>query len=288
MPEPLSFRIGGISIALSAEPSNGAYARMRRFGDFICEGPADIHLSARCGSPPPPLTGRQVFESGQGWRLFQDGERRMLHVRSADQDPYQLGIFTPDFRMGEIYVPRLPGQVDEYIFPLGYPLGELFMVNVLGSGLGILQHACGVVDQGEGMVFTGISSAGKTTTARLWQGLPGVSVLNDDRVILRKVDGNFRVFGTPWHGQGGMALPLDAPLKRIFILKHAPENVATRLSVMQAVSMLLVRCFAPLWDPQAMQFTLQLLEEMCQSVPCYELGFVPDSQVVDFVRCLPN
>ena len=137
-----------------------------------------------------------------------------------------------------------------------------------------------------GYLFAGIGGAGKTTTARLWNENPGVRVVNDDHSILRKIGDQFRVYGTPWHGQGGFALAEDAPLKKIFILKQAPANQAVRLSPAKAAAALLVRTFAPLWDAPAMDFTLQFLDDLCQSIPCYELGFVPDQSAVEYVRCL--
>jgi hypothetical protein len=96
------------------------------------------------------------------------------------------------------------------------------------------------------------------------------------------------VYGTPWHGQGGFMLAEDAPIKKMFILKHAPSNQALRLSPPQAVADLLVRTFAPLWSAPAMDFTLQFLDELCQAVPCYELGFVPDQSAVEYIRCLSS
>jgi hypothetical protein len=32
--------------------------------------------------------------------------------------------------------------------------------------------------------------------ARLWKDVPGVTVLSDDRIILRKMDGRIWMFGT--------------------------------------------------------------------------------------------
>ncbi len=136
----------------------------------------------------------------------------------------------------------------------------------------------------------GSCSPGSAQLAKAPQPACGVGwriqVLNDDHTILRKINGQFRVYGTPWHGQGGIALAEDAPLKKIFILKHAPTNQAVRLPPAQAAAMLLVRAFAPLWSAPAMEFTLQFLDELCQAVPCYELGFVPDQTAVEYVRCL--
>ena len=209
----------------------------------------------------------------------------MIWVPSVGLSPYLAGSFNPDFHSGEIFVSESDQEPGKYIFPISYPMGELLMTNLLGTGYGIMLHSCGVIDQGNGMVFAGISTAGKTTTALLWNGLAGVRVINDDHTIIRRMDGQFRVYGTPWHGQGGIALAEDAPLKQVFILKHASSNQAVRLSPAQAVAALLVRTFAPLWSAPAMAFTLQFLDELCQNVPCYELGFVPDQSAMEYVRC---
>jgi hypothetical protein len=162
-------------------------------------------------------------------------------------------------------------------------MGELFTMNLLGTGLGMLFHGAGVIYEGKSYLFAGKSGAGKTTTSRLWQLLPGVKVVNDDKVIVRHQDGMFRLYGTPWHGEGGMALPDSAPLARVFLLKHGEQNSLNPLAPMQAAVELLGRSFIPLWDAAKMDFTLKFLDEMCQAVPCYELSFLPDSSAVDFV-----
>ena len=37
-----------------------------------------------------------------------------------------------------------------------------------------------------------------------------------------------------------------------------------------------------------MTFTLQFLDELCQAVPCYELGFVPDQSAVEYGDVCPT
>jgi len=75
------------------------------------------------------------------------------------------------------------------------------------------------------------------------------------------------------------------PLERVFIIQHADENRAVPLIPLDATSRLLVRSFPTFWDQKGMTFTLEFLSQLSQAVPCYELGFVPDESVVDFVRC---
>jgi hypothetical protein len=169
---------------------------------------------------------------------------------------------------------------------MSFPMGEHLLTNLLGTGYGIMLHSCGIIDSGMGIAFAGVSTSGKSTTARLWNGHPDIKVLNDDRTILRKVNGQFRIYGSPWPGLGGFTQAADAPLNKIFILRHNTTNHAEKLTPSRAVAALLVRTFAPLWSAPAMAFTLQFLDELCQAIPVYEYGFVPDQSAVEYVRCL--
>ena len=284
MVEDLNFKIGSIGIRLVGE-SSLEYTRKGRFADFSSTYNPNASFKVKIKPSLIEPSGRPYFDTGTSWRLYQVRDQWVVWVRSQSKNPYLAGSFNPDFHSGEIFVSESDQEPGKYIFPISYPMGELLMTNLLGTGYGIMLHSCGVIDRGNGMVFAGISTAGKTTTALLWNGLVGVRVINDDHTIIRRMDGQFRVYGTPWHGQGGIALAEDAPLKQVFILKHASSNQAVRLSPAQAVAALLVRTFAPLWSAPAMAFTLQFLDELCQNVPCYELGFVPDHSAVEYVRC---
>lgn len=281
----LSFRIGDIELGLSAN-SDWEFALLRRFPDFSSNGIPQVKYQVRIDPVPEHPTGTLIFNSGQSWRLYIERARNILWVQTGVTNPHLVGNFSLDYHSGEIFASISANEAGKYVFPLSYPLGELLMTNLLGTGYGILLHSCGLIDQGTGIVFAGTSTAGKSTTARLWADLDGVRVLSDDHTILRKIEGQFRVYGTPWQGEGGIALADDAPLRNLFILKHAPANQATRLTPAQAAAALLVRTFAPLWSAPAMEFTLQFLDELCQAVPCYELGFVPDQSAVEYVKCL--
>ena len=283
--ENLVFKIGEIGLGLSFG-SGWKFAPLGRFPDFSnnCTPQANYIVSLQPGASLP--RGELIFDSGQTWRLFSVGDRRILWIVSRNINPRLVGNFSQDYHRGEISVTINKLEGNKYLFPFSYPLGQVLMTSLLGTGYGIMLHSCGVVDDKNGFLFAGISTNGKTTTARLWNADQTVRVLNDDRNILRKINGQFKVYGTPWPGEGGFALADDAPLKKIFILKHAPLNQAVRLSPARAAAALLVRTFAPLWDASAMAYTLHFLDDLCQTVPCYELGFVPNQSAVEYVRCL--
>ncbi len=285
MATDMRLKIGGVIISL-VPGDDDAFHIVKVFESFRCDdepGEPEIQLRVHVEPVPTIPTDELLFDSGGVWRLYRSQDRWAVYLRSAvpASEPYQLAVLETDGLAGDIYI-RPDHQ--QYLFPLAYPLGEVLMINVLGRGYGVLLHACGVRDGEKGLIFAGTSGAGKSTSAGLWHGQAGVTVLSDDRVIVRKQEGRFWVYGTPFHGSAWLASPQAAPLERIFILKHATENQITPLNPADAAARLLVRAFPPYWDAEAMAFTLQLLGEIAQTVPCYELGFVPDQSVVDFVR----
>lgn len=288
MPESFNLSLGGIPLALVPDRITGEYEAVKRAVEFRSSAAPEVTLQVHCGWFPELGDAPVVFETGHAWQLLHMGDQWVIKVGSHDLDPYQIGVFPPDFRAGEIYVARAPGDPERYIFPMSYPMGELFVMNLLGTGVGMLFHATGVIYQGKGYLFTGHGGAGKTTTARLWEKLPGALVVNDDKVIICQEADGFRLYGTPWHGEGGMAFPDSAPLSRVFILKQATQNYAAPIQPAQAAGMLLARTFSPLWDADKVAFHLKFLDDLCLAVPCMELGFLPESSAVDFVRNLPT
>ena len=167
--------------------------------------------------------------------------------------------------------------VSRLVFPLSarLPLDELLLTNWLSLGRGVEVHACAVVDRdGSAILFAGHSGAGKTTMARQWIGQQGVSVLSDDRVVLRNIDGQIWMYGTPWHGDEPLASPARAPLARGFFLEHGPSNRFVDVAGATAVAKLFARSFPPFSSATGLGTTVTLLSEIVQQVPFVDFGFV--------------
>ena len=69
------------------------------------------------------------------------------------------------------------------------------MINLLGKGRGVLVHSCGIDVNGDGYLFAGNSTNGKSTLAELWKDHG--KILNDDRIVIRFWDGQFWMYSTP-------------------------------------------------------------------------------------------
>ena len=233
---------------------------------------------------PPP--GPVRFDSGSLWRLHLDDRGWTWRFTSPAYGsmPYKRATFSHDLKTGHVALHR-PYFADAPQYPLDYPLDELLMIHWLSHGRGVELHGCAVLDvDGRGYVFVGYSGAGKTTTARLWREQPGVTVLTDDRTIVRLVDGRPTMFGTPWHGDEPLAASRQAPITRIFVLEHGDANVTAPLDRPTAVAALVARCFPPFHDRDGMASTLDLLDAITERVRVDHLRFVPDQRIIDCVR----
>ena len=170
------------------------------------------------------------------------------------------------------------------IYPLEYPLDELAMMHRLALGDGIEVHALGLADEdGRGYLFLGHSGAGKSTTARLWQQR-GVRLLSDDRIILRKQNERIFMYGTPWHGDAGVALPDCAPLSAMFFLEQAPADELVPLSQSKAAAELFARAFVPQYLKSGIQFSLDFADQVTCSVPNSVFRFAPTPGAVEVIR----
>ena len=87
---------------------------------------------------------------------------------------------------------------------------------------GFLLHAATVMRNGKAYLFTGRSGAGKSTVASL---SPQGSVLTDEISLLRRGNGVWRAYGTPFWGEFRAAgSNTSAPVAGIFRLLQAAEN----------------------------------------------------------------
>lgn len=86
-------------------------------------------------------------------------------------------------------------------------------------------HASTVVKDGKGFLFLGKSGTGKSTHSRLWKEVwKDVELLNDDNPIVRRIDGRWWVYGSPWSGKTPCYKQRRAPLQGMVRLRQAPEN----------------------------------------------------------------
>jgi hypothetical protein len=281
----LAFRVGGTGFGLFSDDINMSLDPGLR--DFIVEPSiGDIQIRVEWTDSLEIPSGEPLFNSGGLWRLFEesDGYRFYFSTPFFGASPYKAAWFDPEFKCGHLVLFRPYFETHKVICPLEYPLDELLMIHRLACGEGVEMHAVGLVDDaGTGHLFLGHSGAGKSTTARLWKSQPNTHVLSDDRIILRARDGQIWMYGTPWHGDAGIASPESAPLSKLYLLEHSNKTELVSVSPGRAAAELFTRSFVPHHSQKGLQFTLRFLDRVAQETPCSIFRFLPDISAVEAI-----
>lgn len=244
---------------------------------------SDISLDVRWNSSLRSLENPD-FDSHAVWTLLRNQADFVLDFTSPllSLDPYKRLCINHDFSVGKILLNSQALKPHAPICPLEYPADELLITNYLAHhGLGVEVHGCGLIDgQTGGHLFLGHSGAGKSTTARFWQSYRSPEILSDDRIILRLHDGELWMYGTPWHGEAALASPGKARLNRIFILQHGSGNKIVALPKARAAGELFARSFPPFHSAVGLERTIEFLNRVVETVPCYQFCFVPEISAV--------
>ena len=111
-------------------------------------------------------------------------------------------------------------EIDDYIAGSKTPclpyLAEdaLVLTNIsrelLRSHNGCFFHSSALELDGEGYLFTALSGTGKSTHARNWRKVFGdrVTMINDDKPLIRRIGDEYYVCGTPWMGKSNIHVRL--------------------------------------------------------------------------------
>ncbi len=138
---------------------------------------------------------------------------------------------------------------------------------------GFFLHCSCLRYKGEAIIFTAPSGTGKSTHAALWRRHFGseVEMINDDKPLVRKKDGRFHIYGTPWNGKHRIGSNISAPIKAIVFLEQAPKNSAAPLDPIAGLTLLLQQTVLPS-DKTKLSTLLDMLSALLESVPMYKLG----------------
>jgi hypothetical protein len=143
---------------------------------------------------------------------------------------------------------------------------------------GLLLHSAGVVKDGRAFLFFGASGSGKTTITRLSSEY---TILSDDILIVKPVNGSFQAFGVPFRGgemQDAPRTNTRAPLAGLYRLRKAPEHRLAPLSPARAAAELTSCAPFVVISPDTGRQVLNLCTRLASQVPVFELYFRKDRE----------
>lgn len=274
------FTIADITISIEGDSQLDTLEVPLTYRPFIKTGKTDITLQMH-EKILAPTVGEKIFDSPPIWSLYRHNGTSALKIFEQMPGFGRTLVLPKNFNSAELYFDDPTGN---YCDPFYGPTMELLMVNFLAQGKGVIIHGCGIKQDKRGIIFVGESGAGKTTMAKIWDQGSDVEVLSDDRTIVRKRDGHFWIYGTPWHGEGKFGSPGSAKLDQIFFIKHASENSILKSNNAHTVTQLLKCSFPPFWDAAGMDYSMGVFSDLAAAVPCRTLSFKADSSIIEFVN----
>ena len=133
-------------------------------------------------------------------------------------------------------------------------------------------HCSSIAVDNKAVMFTAKSGTGKSTHRNLWIKNFGdkVTVINDDKPIIRKIDGKFYVYGTPWQGKENLGSNVRVPAYALCFLSRSETNSIGPMDSLSVVAKMMNQIVRPK-DPILMTKALDLLDGFLQQVTCYDL-----------------
>lgn len=173
----------------------------------------------------PPDAKKLTDRVVANWYIHDDGRYEYIYYDKYNDANVIKAVF--DMKNKTVYITLLDVNskfgVDTEVF-LFNAIGIAFNFIVLFNN-GFVVHASSIVYNNTGLAFSAESGTGKSTHTGLWlKNYPGTVILNDDKPVMRFVDGKWNIYGTPWAGTTGINENLSVPLKALVFLERSENN----------------------------------------------------------------
>lgn len=209
----------GFEMSVSAESD---YFGTFRIDEKEFDGLKDKHLftvSDACASIPE--SGRKISDSGD-YEAYQVKDGFLKITERFDGGKYSCLCFRRSgLSGGEISFTENGIEAER-------TSAELFRIIDFFSSLlfydALILHGAVVELNGKAYIFSGRSGIGKSTQAELWKKFNGARILNGDRVILRRVNGEWLAFGTPMCGSSDICEQFSLCIGAIAFLEQGKNN----------------------------------------------------------------
>ena len=146
----------------------------------------------------------------------------------------------------------------------------------------LLIHASLVRHNGYGYAFTAKSGTGKSTQVSMWlKYIPGCDLMNDDNPIVRVIDGEAYIYGSPWSGKTPCYRNIKARLGAITQIKRAKENHVEKVSPVEAFAYLLPACSSMKWDKVIFGNICNTITKIIETSPIYILHCLPNKEAAE-------
>lgn len=259
-----------------------------KFKLFEVAGPGEDTISIRHHFSLPDLNGRDLGKEvyrKPPWAIYKKGDSWIytgIFPERGDKNIHRVVVFNHDHTRARVYNDAARGKSfrkgDRHSLTL-LPTDQIVLARLLADRNGCYLHSGGVVMEGTGLLFVGHSETGKSTMVTMLKDK--ADILCDDRMVVRRWPGGFRIHGTWSHGDVPDVSADSAPLRAIMFLEQASENRLIPLADRQEINRKLLACvIKPFETADWWNNTLKLVESIAREIPCHVLKFDRSGGVV--------
>lgn len=143
----------------------------------------------------------------------------------------------------------------------------------------VLIHASLVRKDGYGYAFTAKSGTGKSTQVSMWlRHIPGCDLMNDDNPIIRIVDGEPIIYGSPWSGKTPCYRNVKAKLGALTRIVRDEENFVEKVHTLEAFATIITSVSSMKWDRPIFDRICKIISKLIETTPIYNLHCRPDKE----------
>jgi len=283
----IHFNIGNLNFSLDKRGSGISMKIPDCHVFFLAEPQPEnrLILSVKTGTVEKKAEWNPVYSAPDMWELWVDETGRFVFLTPDIAPPKRCITVDRDFTSGEVIgnFNIIPAREGPEVYPL-QNIEITFFINWLANSNDLVLHAAGALIDGKGYCFAGNSGRGKSTLAKALRAEPGCTILGEDNLILRWLNGQFWIFGTPWHTNPEMCSPLGAPLSKFFFLDRQAEQGIHHCSPVEGTSRLLQSAFIPYYRKEKVAGLVNRIGMLAEQVPFFLYHYKMGTDPWDTIR----
>ena len=271
------YTVAGHGFTVDAEDS--IFTEMKQYEPFMDEEDGNTLFTIRIQKSDIPILYKECHRQEDENTSMICGEmpdgNTVLEFQIRNEVMGRL-ICSQDFTEGDVY---LIGNRPFYVVN-----NSLMMMYTFATSdkLTTLFHSSVVSYHSKAYMFLGKSGTGKSTHSQLWlKHINGTELVNDDNPVVRIINGEARVYGSPWSGKTPCYRNVDYPIGGIVKLKQAPLNEIRRMKPVEAYVALAMSISGMRWKKWMGDGIHQTENQLTATVPVWHLSCLPDQEAAE-------
>ena len=271
------YTVAGHGFIVDAEDS--IFTDMKQYQPFMDEEDGNTLFTLRVQKSDTPIIYKECHRQEDEGTSMICGEtpegKTILEFQIRNEVMGRL-VCSHDFTEGDVYY-----RTRRRFYVVNNSLMMMYTF-ITSDKMTTLFHSSVVSYQGKAYMFLGKSGTGKSTHSQLWlKYIEGTELVNDDNPVVRIIDGEARVYGSPWSGKTPCYRNVDFPIGGIVKLKQAPHNEIRRLKPVEAYVAMAMSISGLRWKKQMGDGLHQTENLLTATVPIWHLSCLPDQNAAE-------